>query len=611
MENILKKGNLPLLSNKQKEGMFPVLEQTGNMIKKGQCRRALSLMMFIFFFAVSAFAQNIHIKGTIAERTGEGLIGANIAQKGSQNGTITDINGNFELDVPADAILTISYIGYITQEIPVKGQTSFNIVMKEDDKTLDEVVVVAYGSVVKRKLTNAVTSVDMKPLEDLGGYSNISSALQGRTPGVFISNTSGIPGATPSISIRGNDTDMSNNKAVKPLYVIDGIVQDEATFNRLNSQDIESISIMKDAASAAVYGALAGNGIVVVKTKTGTVGRTRINYTLDHQFTKPTKAKESINSYDLATTRNFLDRVYGYAPTYSDDALNAYLTGSDPDNYPNVNWRDEIMRNFAQSDRHSLTIDGGSEDTQFRISLGYFDQGSLIKPVAGSEVITYKTANIGANVTHYFRTIGLRVGLDMKNSFQWKNGKSEGEIMRRIKSYPTEKIYNTDGTYFANTSYLYLHPDNGYNKSNEPIMNSRLNLEWNVYGVKGLKALFVGNYKTVTYNEKKWENAYVPSYRADGSIQPATSKPSLNMEKQSSWAYEFNAGLQYQNTFAEKHTLGVSAFYNQTESYREKLKGGRTDYLTSSVDQIFAGPETTRLTAEKVKSADDWDMSVS
>ena len=364
--------------------------------------------------AVSEVMQTPVIKGTVIDMNGEPIIGASVVVKGNKNiGTITDLNGNFGLaDISTQGTLIISYVGYQTQEVSYSAGRSLEIILKEDMETLDEVVVVAYGSVVKRKITNAVTSVDVKQIEDLGGYTDLSTALQGRTPGAIITNSSGMPGSTPNISIRGGGT---------PLFVIDGIVQDQATFNLLNSQDIESISLMKDAASAAVYGALAGNGIVVVKTKSGSIGKTRINYTLDHQFSQPTNIKYNANSYDLAMARNFLDRVYGYTQTYSQEALDAYRTGSDPDNYPNVLWRDAVMRNVAQSDRHSLTIDGGSEDTQFHISLGYYNQGTLAKPIDGKEINKYQRANIGANVTHYFRDIGLKVGLDMKNSFVWKN----------------------------------------------------------------------------------------------------------------------------------------------------------------------------------------------
>lgn len=526
------------------------------------------------------------IKGTVVDENNEPIIGASVIVKNNSSiGTITDINGEFELsNASVPCILVVSYVGYQDQEVSYDGNRSLRITLEEDTKRLDEVVVVAYGTVVKRKITNAVSTVDVKQIEDLGGYSDISAALQGRTPGAIITNSSGMPGSTPNISIRGGGT---------PLFVIDGIVQDQSTFNLLNSQDIESISIMKDAASAAVYGALAGNGIVVVKTKSGKAGKVRINYTLDHQFNQPTNIKKNANSYDLAVARNYLDKVYGYAQTYTQEDLDAYRTGSDPVNYPNVLWRDAVMRDFAQADRHSLTVEGGNEDTQFHLSLGYFNQGTIAKPIAGQEINTYQKANIGANVTHYFRNIGLKVGLDMKNSFVWKNSAaSEYDIMWAAKSFPTEKIYNPDGTYFANTTYISLDPRNGYNKSSLPVMNSRLNLDWDVYGVKGLKLVFVGNYKTWSYNEKSWNNAYVQSYRADGSIQPASSKPSLNMSTSNEWKYEFNIGLQYKNTFFKKHNLGLSFFYNQTESYYESLNAGRKEYLTSSVDQIFAGPES-------------------
>lgn len=576
MKNIFQKKGHPLSVMKAED----MTDKSGG---KERCLRSLFLIVLILL-SISSFSQNIQVRGIVVDKSGDTLIGVSVSEDGVQNGTITDLDGKFSLTVSSNAVLNVSYVGYLSQKISVNGQTEMKVTMQEDDKVLDEVVVVAYGSVIKRKITNAITSVDVDKIGDMGGYSNVSSALQGRTPGAIITNSSGMPGATPSISIRGADA---------PLYVIDGIVQDATMFNRLNSQDIESISIMKDAASAAVYGALAGNGIVVVKTKSGHVGKARINYTLDHQFTKPTRAKSNISSYDLASTRNYLDNVYGYTPTYSAEALEAYRTGSDPENYPNVNWRDEIMRSLAQSDRHSLTIDGGSEDTQYRISLGYFNQGSLIKPIEGEEVIKYSTANIGLSLTHNFRAIGLTVGLDMKNNFMWQDGKSEGEIMRRIKSYPTEKIYNADGTYFANTSFLYLHPKSGYTKNTDPVMNNRLNMEWNVYGINGLKALFNGNYKTSAYTSKSWNNAYVASYYPDGTALPVSTKPSLSMTKKSFWGYEFNVGLQYEKTFAEKHNLSLSTFYNQTESYSEELRGGRTDYLTSSVDQLFAGPEDT------------------
>lgn len=279
---------------------------------------------------------SVRITGTVVDVQGEPIIGASVVEKGtSNNGVITDVDGNFVLNVSPGSTLQISYVGYGTQEIVIGSQRSFNIVMKEDTELLDEVVVMAYNTTVKRKLTNAVTTVDTEQISDLAAYSSVSQAIQGRAPGVYISNSTGMPGSTPSLKIRGNDA---------PLYVIDGIVQDAETFNRLNSQDIESISIMKDAASAAVYGAVAGNGVVVVKTKSGKIGKTRINYTFDQQINQPTNRKENISSYELATTANEINRMFGSPEPYDQTALDAYRTGSDPINYPNLDWWDIVMR---------------------------------------------------------------------------------------------------------------------------------------------------------------------------------------------------------------------------------------------------------------------------
>lgn len=456
--------------------------------------------------------------------------------------------------------------------------------MKEDTELLDEVVVMAYNTTVKRKLTNAVTTVDTEQISDLAAYSSVSQAIQGRAPGVYISNSTGMPGSTPSLKIRGNDA---------PLYVIDGIVQDAETFNRLNSQDIESISIMKDAASAAVYGAVAGNGVVVVKTKSGKIGKTRINYTFDQQINQPTNRKENISSYELATTANEINRMFGSPEPYDQTALDAYRTGSDPINYPNLDWWDIVMRKVATAQRHSLTIDGGSEATQYHMSLGYYNQGTLAKPVNGQDVFNYKQYNVGINVNHTFENIGLKVGFDFKGSLNTSKGKNEGNIAGTAKTLANVRLYNAEGKYYANTPYLSVDPATGYTQKKKPIANVRLNLDWDVIGVKGLKATFVGNYRSRNSSEKQWNKAYVPSYYDDGTQFEATSDPSLMMRKDDGWRYELNVGLRYNTTIAQKHTLDIGAYYNQLEEYSEWISATRQNYLSSSVDQIFAGPTSS------------------
>ena len=213
---------------------------------------------------VQAVTQSSTVKGKIVDINGEPVIGASISVKGTTNGVISGLDGDFSIKVASNATLVISFVGYQTLEVPVSGKSILNITLKEDAELLDEVVVMAYNSTVKRKVVASVTNVDMKQVEKMSGYKDMGNALQGRVAGVIITNNQGGPDSSPTISIRGGGD---------PMYVIDGIVQDKSAFMRLASQDIESLSVMKDAASSAVYGASAANGIVVVTTKKGSVGK--------------------------------------------------------------------------------------------------------------------------------------------------------------------------------------------------------------------------------------------------------------------------------------------------------------------------------------------------
>jgi TonB-linked SusC/RagA family outer membrane protein len=532
----------------------------------------------------------IKISGTVTDQSGEPLPGVNVVVKGTSIGIITDVDGKYHITVSnSAAVLQFSFVGYITQEVAVNGQVLINVILAEDMQQLEGVVVMAYNSTVKRKLVNAVTSVDVEQVSDLAAYSNLSSALQGRTPGVFINNSTGLPGSSPSLTIRGN-----NDRYTSPLYVIDGVIQDAETFNRLNSQDIESLSIMKDAASSAVYGAIAGNGVIVVKTKSGSAGRARIHYTVDQQINEPTKRKTNLSSYDIATTSNLVRSMNGYVPLYTQDMLDAYRNGTDQVNYPNINWRDLVMRRVSLAQRHSLTLDGGDENTQYHMSVGYYDQGTLMKPVRGNEVYDFNRFNVGVNVTHYFKEIALRVGMDFKGSLDQSKGKNESGASL-AKTTSMTRVYNMEDQYFANTPYLGLDLESGYTSKRKPITNTRLNIDWDVWGIKGLTAIFMGNYRNWNSNEKNWNDAYVPSFYDDGSPYVATVKPSLSMRKDEGWRYEINVGLRYATTINNEHSLSVATYYNQLEEYSEWIRAERKNYLSSAVDELFAGPESSML----------------
>lgn len=529
--------------------------------------------------------QAVKVTGQVVDANDEPVIGATIQVKGSETGVISDINGDFTISVSPKATLVVSYIGYRTKEISLDGKISVKITMQEDTEMLDEVVVVAYGSTVKRKLTNAVSTVNVKQIENLAGYSDVTTSLQGRAPGVIITNSDGSLNAQSGISIRGGGD---------PLYVIDGVVADKGIFSLLNSQDIESISIMKDAASAAVYGAQAGNGIIVVATKKGSAGKTQINYTFDQQFNVPSLVRERLNSYDLAVATNQVYDMWGSSqPAFSDEAVEAYRTHSDPINYPDVDWWDPFIRSAASSQRHTVTMDGGNEKTRYRMSVGYYHQSSLFKPHNGDEINGRNRYNVALNVNHLFENIGLRVGMDIKAYYDEKHGKDERNMMGAIAfRMPYDRIYTTDGQWYANTTATYLDSNGDYSNVENNVMTARLNADWDVPWVKGLKATFMANYQSSLYSTKAWTGVYIPTFYDDGTAVGSDTAPSLTMGKSEGRNYELNAGLVYSRIFVKKHNLNVGLYYNQRESEGSGINASRKNYKVN-VDQIFAGPSSS------------------
>lgn len=544
------------------------------------------LLFLIGLCTTSAYAQQKTIIGTVTDIKGEPLIGVSVTVEGVTGvgaGTITDIDGNFTIQMPSGInVLNFSYIGYKKLQKTITVGEKVNIRMEEDNEILDEVVVMAYNSTVKRKVVSSVTNVDMKQVEKMGGYKDLGNALQGRVAGVIITNNQGGPDSSPSISIRGGGN---------PMYVIDGIVQDKGAFMRLSSQDIESMSIMKDAASSAVYGASAANGIIVVTTKKGTQGKMKINYTFDGQYNSPIVKRDKINSIEYAEMHNAISNYMGAGQPYSDIVLAKIRSGEFAD-YPDTDWWDTLIKQGALSQRHTLTLDGGSEDTQYRASFMLYDQGSLQKHVAGANSpLDYKTYSVDLNLTHNFREAGVKMGLDIRpfltdnksygNGSVWNNSTGVQQLS------PLSKVYNTDGTYAPNSPMAwYADTDGSYSKSFNFGTDMRLNLDWDIRWVKGLKGVFWGNYQLASSQSKNWTN-YVPTYNENGS-KVSTSSPKLTQNEGYSWFYEFNTGVKYDNIF-DKHSISLGLFYNQRENYYESVGATRINYYTN-IDQIFAGP---------------------
>ena len=331
-------------------------------------KKLLSVLFLLSFTLAAVYAQNIQIKGTVVSGTdNEPLPGVNVVVKGNTStGTITDFNGTFTLSAPADAILSISYIGFKSQEIAVKGHKDIKIVLQEDAETLDEVVVVGYGVQKKSVVTASIAKVSADDLASTAPV-RMDNALKGLASGVTVTSSSGQPGAAAQIRVRGVGTIRTENGAADPLYIVDGMPL-EGGLDYLNPNDIASIEVLKDAASGAVYGARAANGVILVTTKTGKIGKTKVTYDFSYGWQSAWKKRDVLTASEYALMINEGAINAGIAPKFSDP----YSYGQ------GTNWQDEVFNNNAPMMNHQVSVSGASEKVNYLFSLGFYTQDGIV-----------------------------------------------------------------------------------------------------------------------------------------------------------------------------------------------------------------------------------------
>ena len=392
-----------------------------------------SLLLFVVaqWLTSQVMAQS-SVTGTILDENGEGLPGVSVIIKGSSAGTITDLNGQYSISASEDATLVFSYIGYSTFEELVGNRTVIDGQMALDIEELAEIVVVGYGTQKKANLTGAVGVVSSKDLADRP-ITSASQALQGQTSGVWINQTSGEPGEDgAAIRIRGIGTLNNPN----PVVFVDGI---EAPFDNINPNDIESISVLKDAASAAIFGVRAANGVVLVTTKRGQKGKPKFNYAGSTGFAQATNLPEMVtNSAEFMELRNEAEINDGSPEFYSQDLINQYGNIG-----PNTDWLDEVFRT-AGFQQHNLSVSGGGESVNYHISLGYQDQNSPIRGVTGAERYNGRF-NIDAQVSDKF-SFGTRLSFSHGTRILDNISQDGGVLARAIRQTPNYPAFLDDGS---------------------------------------------------------------------------------------------------------------------------------------------------------------------
>ena len=463
--------------------------------------RKISLTFFLSLtLSLFAYSQQI-VKGTILDsETGEALIGAAVLAVGSDKGTATDFDGSYTLAIPEGVeSLIISYTGYTDQKILIDGRKTININL-EQGVLMDEVVVVGYGEQSKTKVTAAISTIDEKVLKKIP-VPAVSNALEGLAPGLFVRQFSGEPGFSgSSFEIRnfGN-----------ALVIVDG---SPGNIDNLDPNEIESISILKDAAAAAVYGVQGGNGVVLVTTKKGTIKVPELNYSNQFTSTAFTTYPDFFNSIDYATTLNEGLVNSGQTPFYSEEEVEKFRSGSDPINYPDEDWRDLVFRDWGFQQRHNLNYGGGNEKIKYFVSAGFLDQGSNYT----EDVLSFQQYNFRTNITANIKeNLTLQANLAGSRLINEAPGFSAFNIFRELsRALPTDIAYYPDGTP-ARPSFSPHHIqeamrdfNSGYYRARSNNVDAKLSLEWDVRQLEGLTLKTYGSLLNNNFYTKVWGKSY-------------------------------------------------------------------------------------------------------
>lgn len=569
------------------------------MNQKSSLLRWLAIFLMVFATQLT-FAQTKQVKGVVKDAAGETVIGASVVEKGTTNGTITDFDGNFVLDVANNATLQVSYVGFATQEIPVAGKTSFVIILKEDTEMLEEVVVVGYGAQKKESVVGAISQVSNKELLQ-SPAANVSQAIAGKISGVITSQASGAPGADDTqIYIRGRATFAGD---AQPLVLVDGV---EREFSQIAPDDIESISVLKDASATAVYGVRGANGVMLITTKRGKEQKPEVNLTANWQFQSPTREDTYLDSYQSVTLLEEALANDGLPSQFSAAAMDMYkksvagqLTGADAMRYPNVDWYDEVLKSSAPAQRYNVSVRGGTKRMRYYTSVEYYNQKGLVKDLSNDAY--------GNTSSPFFTRYGFRANMDLfmtkdltfsinfGTRFEERGGPnaSEGDIFYQLNHTPgwlfpvkqevqngekMQTIYGGTAQYQQNiVGWL---AEGGYYRQTNTINETNFIADYKMdWLTEGLSAKGMVSFDYDSMNRKLYSKSFatyelmrddsgnplgdigqIDSYNrfnADGELAGSQTKHAL-------FKLYMEAQLNYARTFG-KHDVTAMVLYNQND----------------------------------------------
>lgn len=578
--------------------------------------------------SMGASAQDkITVTGTITDPAGEPIIGASVFEALTTNGTVSDFDGNFKIQVKDNnASLKVSYVGFSDLNIRVGNQHTINIVMHEDNKTLNEVVVVGYGAQKKESVIGAISQVSSKDLLSTPA-ANITQAISGKIPGVVTTQTSGAPGMDDAtINIRGRATFAGDGS---PLIMVDGV---ERSFSQIAPDDIESISVLKDASATAVYGVRGANGVILVTTKRGKDQKPEVSMTANFQYSKPTRTPNYLNSYESVKLLNEALTNDGMQPQYTDDQVEMYrksvngeLSGSEALLYPNVDWYNEVLKKTAPAQRYNVSVRGGTKRMRYYTSGEFYNQNSLIKNLSQDSYGQtsspgYRRYAFRANMD-FFMTNDLTLSVNFGTRFEERYGSNTTEqsnnydIFGRINhtpgwlfpvSYQVEngESYKTlyGGTSEYSNNVVAALAKGGYYKGTNTISETNFianyKMDWLTPGlsIKGMVSYDYDSYyrKLFSAAVSTWQLTDASNYTSEDAYSNAGgyNDGELKYSKSSDTVYKLymEAQINYARKFG-KHDVTAMMLYNQNEYHKDselaKKYQGLVGRVTYSYDDKY------------------------
>ncbi len=550
-------------------------------------KRKLFLLLILPLFSLGAFAQTA-ITGLIKNSKGESLSGVSINLKGSNIGTTTGAKGRYSINAPGNGVLVVSYIGFVEQEIAINNRQTINVILDETDKSMDAVIVVGYGTVKRKDLTGSVSSVSR---DEINAYpaANVMQALSGRAAGVQVKQNNGSPGAPISIRVRGSNSIVGNNE---PLYVVDGFPV--SSTDVINNSSINSIEILKDASAIAIYGSRASNGVVLITTNRGSIGRTKVTLTSSYGSQQLIKHMPMMNPVGYATYNNQLSNALGRPAVFTDEQLKSFAAMGDGTDWQNVVFTKAPVQN------HSLNVTGGDEKTRFSIVGSLFDQEGIIKNS------NYKRYAVNSSIQH---NVSKRFTVDLNLSLSKSESKRQFSAEARYGTSligssfgipPMLPVYNDDGSYMEPTKRSSLVSEGLFSPLNYINEQSNTLAQKNVLGnmalsykiIDGLTLKVMGGVESSTgrtdfYQTKNFFN------NPNGIATVGTSDYTSVLNENT---------LNYTKKFNEKHEISAVAGFTYQDFLTTTINAGGSSFLsdipgTNSLGtaSVFTNPRTSYI----------------